>query len=418
MEAMNYGARSPFASPLYVMPKPVGSTCNMACKYCYYLEKKKFYPADQPRHLMSEATLEEFIKQYIGATTTPEVNFTWHGGEATMRPIAFYRKALELQKRYGRGRQIVNCFQTNATLLTPEWCQFFKENDFLVGVSIDGPQEFHDEFRRMKGGGASWRKVMAGIEMLKAHGVEWNALAVVNDFIADYPDDFYHFFKEIGCKFIQFTPIVERISEADRGLCSVGQRGELTDFSVTPEQWGRFLCRLFDLWVVEDVGDTFIQIFDATLANWVGVTPGICTLAPRCGHAAAMEYNGDLYSCDHFVFPEYRLGNIHSSTIAAMMTSPAQMAFGAAKHDTLPQQCLDCRWLKACNGECPKNRFATTPDGQPGLNYLCAGYRRFFAHVAPYMDWMADALKREEAPAGIMDTPLAQAARARLAKPM
>lgn len=408
-------ALSPFSSPLYVMPKPVGASCNMACKYCYYLEKKKYYPTDEPRHLMSEATLEEFIRQYIGATTTPEVNFTWHGGEAMMRPISFYRKALELQQRYGRGRHIVNCFQTNGTLLTPEWCRFFRENDFLVGVSIDGPQEFHDEFRRLKTGATSWRKVMSGIAMLRAEGVEWNAMAVVNDFNADYPDEFYDFFKSIDCRYIQFAPIVERVSEADRGLCSVAMKGEVTDFSVTPGQWGSFLCRLFDRWVVEDVGRVFVQIFDATLANRVGVTPGVCSLAPRCGHAAAMEYNGDLYSCDHFVFPEYRLGNIHERTIVSMMTSERQRQFGAAKRDALPRQCLDCRWLNLCNGECPKNRFATTPDGQPGLNYLCEGYRRFFAHTAPYFDWMAEALGREEAPAGIMDTPLADEARARLA---
>lgn len=411
----NSPALSPFASPLYVMPKPVGSTCNMACSYCYYLEKKKYYDPQERRHLMSDATLEEFIKQYIGATTTPEVNFTWHGGEATMRHIDFYRKALELQRRYGRGRYIVNCFQTNGTLLTPEWCRFFKENDFLVGISIDGPQEFHDEYRRLKTGAPSWRKVMAGIDMLKAHGVEWNAMAVVNDFNADYPEEFYDFFKSIGCDFIQFAPIVERVSEADRGLCSVKMRGELTEFSVTPEQWGEFLCRLFDRWVIEDVGRVFIQLFDATLANWVGVMPGICSMAPQCGHAAAMEYNGDLYSCDHFVFPEYRLGNIHRSTIAGMMTSDKQKSFGAAKRTSLPRQCRECSWLKACNGECPKNRFAVTADGEPGLNYLCEGYRRFFEHVAPYMDWMKAALEREEAPAGIMDTPLAEAARERVA---
>lgn len=411
------GVLSPFASPLYVMPKPVGSACNMACKYCYYLEKKKYYLDAGPGRVMSDETLEEFIRQYIGATTTPEVNFTWHGGEALMRPIEFYRRAMELQKRYGVGRNIVNCFQTNGTLLTPEWCRFFKENDCLVGVSIDGPQEIHDEFRRLKGGGPSWRKVMAGIDLLRAEGVEWNAMAVVNDYVADYPDDFYGFFKEIDCRYIQFAPIVERVSEADRGLCSVGMKGELTDFSVTPAQWGAFLCRLFDLWAGRDVGRTFVQIFDATLANTVGVLPGICTLAPRCGHAAAMEWNGDLYSCDHFVFPEYRLGNIHEKSIAAMMGSERQKLFGAAKRDALPRQCLDCRWLSLCNGECPKNRFASTPDGEPGLNYLCEGFRQFFAHSAPYMEWMKAALEREEAPAGVMDTPLGAEARARAARP-
>ena len=405
MDQSEMPAISPFASPLYVMPKPVGSACNMACKYCYYLEKKKYYDSGDPRHLMSEATLEEFIRQYIGATTTPEVNFTWHGGEATMRPISFYRKALELQAQYGRGRNIVNCFQTNGTLLTDEWCEFFRENGWLVGVSIDGPQEFHDEYRRNKMGQPSFRKVMQGINLLNKHGVEWNALAVVNDFNADYPLDFYNFFKEIGCRYIQFTPIVERFypHKDGRHLASPMDNGKvpLADFSVSPEQWGEFLVTLFDEWVKEDVGKYFIQLFDATLANWVGQQPGVCTMARTCGHAGVMEYNGDVYSCDHFVFPEYKLGNIRTHTLVEMMYGERQQQFGMDKYAKLPAQCKNCEFLFACNGECPKNRFAFTADGEPGLNYLCSGYKRYFRHVAPYMDFMKQELEAGRPPANV-----------------
>lgn len=392
-------ALNPFSHPIYVMPKPVGSACNLACKYCYYLEKKRFYP-DASRQMMSDATLEEFIKQYIAAQTTPEVMFTWHGGEATLRPVDFYRKAVALQRKYGVGRRIENCLQTNATLLTDEWCRFLKDEGWLVGVSIDGPEEFHNEYRLNQAGKPSFMNVMRGVKLLQRHGVEWNALAVINDFNADYPEDFYHFFKEIGCRFIQFTPVVERV-KSDSMLADVASGGQLTDFSVTPEQWGEFLCRLFDEWVKADVGEVFIQLFDATLANWVGVTPGVCTLAPQCGHAAAMEWNGDVYSCDHFVFPDYKLGNIHQSTIIEMMSSERQLKFGADKRDSLPKECKACKWLFACNGECPRNRFAVTRSGEPGLNYLCSGYKRFFEHVAPYMDFMKRELEAGRPPANV-----------------
>lgn len=390
---------NPFATPVYVMPKPVGSACNLACRYCYYLEKKNYYP-DARRQLMSEATLEEFIKQYIAAQTTPEVIFTWHGGEATVRKLDFYRKALELQKKYGAGRNIINCLQTNATLLTDEWCLFLKRHDWLVGVSIDGPQEFHDEYRRMADGRPTFNAVMRGIKMLQSHGVEWNALAVVNDYNADYPVEFYRFFKEIGCRYIQFTPVVERI-KPDNMLADVASPGELTDFSVTPRQWGDFLIGLFDEWVREDVGKVFVQIFDATLANWVGAMPGVCTLSSMCGHAAAMEWNGDVYACDHFVFPQYKLGNIHESTLIEMMASDRQLEFGARKQAGLPRQCKECRWMFACHGECPRNRFAVSSEGEPGLNYLCEGYRAFFEHVAPYMDFMKAELEAGRPPANV-----------------
>lgn len=398
---------APFARPLYVMLKPVGAVCNLACEYCYYLEKARLYK-ETPKHVMSEKLLEKFIEEYINSQTMPQVLFTWHGGETFMRPISFYKKAIELQKKYANGRTIDNCIQTNGTLLTDEWCKFLKENNFLVGISIDGPQEFHDEYRRNRQGQPSFQKVMKGINLLKKHGVEWNAMAVVNDFNADYPLDFYHFFKELDCRYIQFTPIVERLSKRTDGLTlsSAIQNTdgtELAEFSITPKQWGNFLCTIFDEWVREDVGKFFIQLFDSTLANWIGEQPGVCTLAKTCGHAGVMEFNGDVYSCDHFVFPEYRLGNIYQKTLVEMMYSPEQQRFGQHKQDSLPRQCRECEFLFACNGECPKNRFMHTAEGEAGLNYLCKGYHQFFKHAAPYMDFMKKELMAQRPPANVME---------------
>ena len=395
----------PFSHPMYIMLKPAGSLCNLRCKYCYYLEKSKLYE-DHKNHVITDALLEKFIKEYIEAQTTPQVLFTWHGGETLMRPISFYRRALELQRYYARGRQIDNSIQTNGILLNDEWCRFFKENNFLVGVSIDGPQEFHDEYRRTATGKPSFRQVMKGIDLLNKYGVEWNALAVVNDFNADYPLDFYHFFKDIGCRYIQFTPIVERIVKRTDGLTlapGMQKGGELTDFSVTAEQWGSFLCTIFDEWVHHDVGEYYIQLFDATLANWVGVAPGICTMAKECGHAGVMEYNGDVYSCDHFVYPEHKLGNLTSKTIYEMMNSDRQKEFSKMKYRLLPQQCRECKYQFACHGECPKNRFIRDKYGNTGLNYLCKGYYQFFEHVAPYMDFMKNELENQRPPANVMN---------------
>ncbi len=398
---------TPFAHPLYIMTKPAGSSCNLACKYCYYLEKKNLYKEADRRFVMSDDMLERFIKMYIESQSMPQILFSWHGGETLMRPLSFYKKVIELQKRYGQGLVIDNSIQTNGTLLTDEWCRFFKDNNWLVGVSVDGPQEFHDEYRRNNMGAPSFHKVMRGINLLKKHGVEWNALAVVNDFNADYPLDFYNFFKEIECRYIQFTPIVERIIRHDdgRNLASPADApgAPLADFSVSPEQWGEFLCTIFDEWVKKDVGQYFIQLFDSTLANWAGVQPGVCSMARTCGHAGVMEFNGDVYSCDHFVFPEYKLGNIREKTLVEMMYSERQQQFGADKYDRLPRQCKQCRYLFACNGECPKNRFAVTADGEPGLNYLCKGYYRFFEHVAPYMDFMKNELDHQRSPANVMN---------------
>lgn len=388
------------------MTKPAGSLCNLACDYCYYTEKSKLY-RHTPKHIMSDELLEKFIREYINCQTTPEIYFTWHGGETMMRPLDFYKKVVQLQRKYAGGRNIVNSIQTNGTLITEDWCRFLHDENWLVGVSIDGPQEFHDEYRKSKTGKPSFRQVMNGIKLLNKFQVEWNAMAVVNDFNADYPLEFYHFFKEIGCRYIQFTPIVERIFKHPDGriLASPDEGAEaaLADFSVTPEQWGNFLCTIFDEWVRQDVGEYFIQIFDATLANWMGVLPGLCSMAETCGHAGVMEFNGDVYSCDHFVFPEYKLGNIYQKNLIDMMFSDKQLKFGEAKKSTLTEQCRNCEFLFACHGECPKNRFASSEDGEPGQNYLCSGYHRFFKHVAPYMDFMKQELQHQRPPANVME---------------
>lgn len=387
------------------MSKPAGARCNLACEYCYYLEKSRMYAA-QPSQTMSDELLERFIRDYIAAQPSQYVVFSWHGGETLLRSEAFYRRVMELQRKYGADRKIENSVQTNGTLLTDAWCEFFRDNGWLVGVSIDGPKQYHDRYRLHRDGSGTFDEVMRGVELLVKHGVEWNALAVVNRANGDDPIGFYDFFRSIGCRYLQFTPVVERIERhADgRWLASAADKGAaLADFSVTPEQWGRFLCRLFDRWVVGDVGRVFVQMFDATLANWVGEAPGLCTLSKICGHAGALEFNGDLYACDHFVFPEYRLGNINETPVGDLMRSSAQTAFGDAKLRSLPGQCRRCRYRFACNGECPRNRFVSTREGEPGLNYLCKGYYKFFDHAAPYMDFMRNELAHRRPPANVME---------------
>ena len=402
---MNDNIANPFAKPLYVMLKPAGAHCNLACKYCYYLEKNKLYPTAQ-RHLMSDEMLEQFTREYIEAQTMNQVLFTWHGGEPLLRSIDFYRKALSLQQKYAGGRRIDNVIQTNGTLLTDEWCEFFAQNHWLVGISIDGPQPDHDHYRLTAAGKPSWKKVMQGIKLLKKHGVEWNAMAVVNAYNANHPLEFYRFFKENGCQFLQFTPIVERLTrhEDGRTLASLADKDEisLSEASVTPEQWGYFLCAIFDEWVRKDVGKIFVEIFDCTLANWMGISPGICAYSKECGHAGVMEHNGDVYSCDHFVFPEYKLGNIRDHSLIDMLYGEQQQEFSRLKHSSLPRQCKECDMEFACHGECPKNRFMKDKYGDSGLNYLCPGYYHYYQHVAPYMDYMKQELMAQCPPSNIM----------------
>lgn len=402
---MNDNIANPFAKPLYVMLKPAGAHCNLACKYCYYLEKNKLYPTAQ-RHLMSDKMLEQFTREYIEAQTMNQVLFTWHGGEPLLRSIDFYRKALSLQQKYAGGRRIDNVIQTNGTLLTDEWCEFFAQNHWLAGISIDGPQPDHDHYRLTAAGKPSWKKVMQGIKLLKKHGVEWNAMAVVNAYNANHPLEFYRFFKENGCQFLQFTPIVERLTrhEDGRTLASLADKDEifLSEASVTPEQWGYFLCAIFDEWVRKDVGKIFVEIFDCTLANWMGISPGICAYSKECGHAGVMEHNGDVYSCDHFVFPEYKLGNIRDHSLIDMLYGEQQQEFSRLKHRSLPRQCKECDMEFACHGECPKNRFMKDKYGDSGLNYLCPGYYHYYQHVAPYMDYMKQELMSQRPPSNIM----------------
>ncbi len=402
---MNDNIANPFAKPLYVMLKPAGAHCNLACKYCYYLEKNKLYPTAL-RHLMSDEMLEQFTREYIEAQTMNQVLFTWHGGEPLLRSIDFYRKALSLQQKYAGGRRIDNVIQTNGTLLTDEWCEFFAQNHWLVGISIDGPQPDHDHYRLTAAGKPSWQKVMQGIKLLKKHGVEWNAMAVVNAYNVNHPLEFYRFFKENGCQFLQFTPIVERQTrhEDGRTLASLADKNEipLSEASVAPEQWGYFLCAIFDEWVRKDVGKIFVEIFDCTLANWMGISPGICAYSKECGHAGVMEHNGDVYSCDHFVFPEYKLGNIRDHSLIDMLYGEQQQEFSRLKHSSLPRQCKECDMEFACHGECPKNRFMKDKYGDSGLNYLCPGYYHYYQHVAPYMDYMKQELMSQRPPSNIM----------------
>ena len=402
------------SQPTYVMAKPAGALCNLACRYCYYTEKQQLYkqPGQTASMAMSDEMLETFVKQYIEAQPAGPVLFTWHGGEPMMRPITFYRRALELQRKYAGGRAIDNCLQTNGTLVTDDWARFLHDNHFLVGVSIDGPQRLHDAYRKSRMGRPSWRGVMQGIDLLNRHGVEWNAMAVANKLTAENPLEFYHFFKQIGCRFLQFTPVVERYYRHPDGrhlaAPTDGAVAQLTDFSITPGAWGEFCCTIFDEWVRHDVGETFVQLFDATLANWMGMTPGVCSLAETCGHATALEHNGDLYACDHYVFPEFKLGNIRHTPLSTLTKLPALKQFGQNKRDLLTRECRECTYRFACHGECPRNRFARSTDGEEGHNYLCAGYRRFFTHVAPYMDFMKQCLQRGEAPALVMEHDFSQ----------
>ena len=398
------GTLRPFARPLYVMLKPAGARCNLRCSYCYYLEKAGT-AAPHSTLAMSDELLERFTQQYIEAQTTPYVLFTWHGGEPLLRPLSFYRKALELQHRYAGGHHIDNSLQTNGLLLTDEWCESLAANHFLVGLSIDGPAWLHDRYRRDHAAQPTHQRVMHAAELLTKHGVEWNAMAVVSHQTTLQPLEFYHFFKSAGCQYLQLTPVVERTTERNgspRLLPGMQTGGQLTPESVTPQGWGRFLCTVYDEWVRHDVGQLFVLLFDAVLAAWVGEQPGICSLSSLCGHAAVMEHNGDVYACDHFVFPEYRLGNIWQQSLTALMYGERQQQFARMKTSMLPRQCRECAFLALCYGECPKNRFTTDAYGQPGLNYLCEGYRMFFSHVADDMQFMANEWKAGRPPANIM----------------
>ncbi len=390
---------SPHGTPpaFHIMTKPRGAICNLDCKYCYFLSKEKLYPGSDFR--MSENMLEEYTRQYIEAQQVPEVTFAWQGGEPTLMGLEFYQMAVRYQQKHKKpGMRIYNSLQTNAVTIDEEWAKFFAENDFLLGVSIDGPPRLHDAYRVDKGGAPTLSRVLKGLDLLKEHGAEYNILTTVHAANAPYPLEVYHYLRDVvGTTFMQFIPIVER--DNDTGY---QQGSEVTDRSVTAEQYGTFLSTIFDEWVRKDVGRVFVQIFDIALAAWSGNRPGLCIFEETCGTALAMEHNGDVFSCDHFVEPDHKLGNIAFVPLSELVGSKKQFEFGQAKRDTLPQYCRDCEVRFVCNGGCPKNRFIETPDGEPGLNYLCAGYRAFFNHVGEPMRFMANELYNRRPPANVM----------------
>ena len=373
-----------------IMIKPVGSLCNLKCHYCYYLDKAEIYGGKEPR--MSEQMLEHFIKEYIAANDVRDVFFNWHGGEPLLAGLDFYRKAMAFQKKYADGKHIHNTLQTNATLITREWAEFFRANNFLIGVSLDGPQNVHDRYRGGKGGASVFDRVIKGIMELYRAGVQYNVMATVNRQSEGRGLEIYQFLKSAGTRFIQFMPVLEHTKD---GLIvdPQVQGARIAPWSVSPEGYGRFLCDIFDYWVRNDVGKVFVNQFDAVLACWCGAQPGICALAQTCGGNSIIEHNGDLYPCDHFVYEGYKIGNVLETDLRTLMNSTKQVRFGVDKRNALPDECLKCQWFFTCHGECPKHRFNTTDKGETGLNALCEGYKLFFAHVAPYMDKMKSLLQ-------------------------
>jgi uncharacterized protein len=393
------------------MAKPIGPICNLDCTYCYYLEKEKLFPKGE-NFKMTPEVMETYIQQYIASQNTLEVTFSWQGGEPTLLGLEYFKKIVELQRRHSGGRKINNTLQTNGTLLDDAWCAFFQENSFLIGLSIDGPRKLHDTYRLDKGQKPTFDRVMDGINLLKKHRVEFNTLTVVSASNAKHPLEVYEFLREVGSGYIQFIPLVERLpgeSAVVNGLdfAEPPESGQLpspvTRWSVPSELYGDFLITIFNEWVSRDVGKVFVQMFDVSLGIWSGHGPGLCLFLENCGEALAVEHNGDLYSCDHFVYPKYHLGNIMNDSLGAMVNSDQQRSFGQAKSETLPKYCRECDVRFACHGECPKHRFLTTPDGEEGLNYLCAGYKKYFHHVDPYMKKMAELMQARKAPANIMN---------------
>jgi len=390
-----------------IMAKPIGPKCNLNCTYCYYLEKKELYP-DTSNFKMSDEILGLFIKNYIQEQKATTIVFTWQGGEPTLLGVDYFRKAIAFQKKYTGSKTIENSFQTNGSLITNEWCEFFVENNFLIGVSIDGPEDLHNHYRKFASGKPSFKDVMKGIELLKKHKVEFNTLSVVNNYNAQHPIEVYNFLKKIGSTYLQFIPIVERRALDENNVLKLVNpeydgEAEVTEWSVKPKEYGVFLNAIFDEWVRNDVGKYYVQIFDVTLGNWYGDPPGLCVFAETCGMAAVMEHNGDVYSCDHFVYDEHYIGNIAEQSLGDMLKSNKQFKFGLDKRDKLPIYCKRCEFRFACHGECPKHRFMTAPNGEKGLNYLCEAYKMFFGHVKPYMNFMMKELNNKRAPANIME---------------
>ena len=406
----------------HLLAKPTGAVCNLDCSYCFFLSKEMLYPGSRFR--MADELLEAYLRQLIEAHAgQPEVTIAWQGGEPTLMGLDFFRRAVELTEEYlAPGQRATITIQTNGTLVDEEWAAFFKENGVLVGISIDGPRELHDAYRVNKGGRGSFDDVMRGLGHLQAAGVDWNALTTVHALNGDHGGEIYRFLRDdCGASFIQFIPIIERTTEAaDRAAPRTSWRdrplylqegSQVTNRSVAAEQYGRFLIDVFEEWVRRDVGEVYVQMFDVALANWVGVPPSLCVHSETCGSALALEHTGDLYSCDHFVEPRYRLGNIKEEHMLKLVSSPQQVQFGLDKRDTLPQYCLDCDVRFACHGGCPKDRFITTPSGDPGLNFLCAGFKSFFHHVDRPMRIMGELLSQDRAPSEIVQLYAAEDAR-------
>ena len=383
-----------------IMIKPVGSLCNLKCSYCYYLDKAEIYGGKEPR--MTVEMLEHFIREYISANDVPDVFFNWHGGEPLLAGLDFYRKAVELQRKYAHGKRIHNTLQTNATLITREWAEFFSAVGFLIGVSLDGPQTVHDRYRGGKGGASVFDRVIKGIMELYRAGVQYNVMATVNSQSEGRGVEIYRFLKSAGTRFIQFMPVVEHIR--DGLIVSPETPGaKLASWSVSAAGYGQFLCDIFDCWVRNDVGKVFVNQFDAALACWCGVQPGLCAMAETCGGNSVIEHNGDLYPCDHFVYKDYLIGNVLETDLRTLMTSRKQVGFGIDKRNGLPRRCLGCRWFFACHGGCPKHRFNVTDKGETGLNALCEGYDMFFSYAAPYMEEMKKLLISGKPASGVMD---------------
>jgi serine-type anaerobic sulfatase-maturating enzyme len=412
------GALLPRDAPraFHLLAKPTGAVCNLDCSYCFFLSKEMLYPGSRFR--MADDLLEVYLRQLIEAHAgAPEVAVAWQGGEPTMMGLDFFRRSVELAEALKEpGQRIAYTIQTNGTLLDDDWGTFFAEHGFLVGVSIDGPREIHDTYRVNKAGRGSFGQVMAGLAALQRHGVEWNALTTVHAANQDRGREVYRFLRdECGARFLQFIPIVERATPETLAAANAGwgervrgrplyvQEGNLvTDRSVAPGGYGRFLIDIFEDWVRADIGEVYVQMFDVALANWYGEPPGLCVHSETCGLALALEHTGDVYSCDHFVEPGYKLGNIGDRRLLDLVVLPQQQRFGLAKRDTLPRYCRECDVRSACHGGCPKDRFTLTPDGEPGLHYLCPSYKAFFGHIRPAMDAMCQLLRAGGAPSELV----------------
>jgi uncharacterized protein len=398
---------------IHVVAKPIGPLCNLNCEYCFYLEKQALFAADE-KYRMSDKVLSAFIINYITSQPTPIVEFVWQGGEPSLLGMDFFKRIIELQKPFVGQKTITNSFQTNGTLLTDEWCSFLKKNNFMVGISLDGPKEVHDRYRRDRKGKGTFDQVMHGLRLLQKHKVEYNVLACVARESAKRPLDIYHFFKDEGVEFIQFTPVVERITDAagtHGGLRLAGpaaldkkdDQGGVTPWSVIPEEYGDFLIAIYEEWVSHDVGTVFVMNFEWALNAWIGNPSPVCVHARTCGRSVVIEHNGDIFACDHCVFPEYKLGNIVSDTLPDIVAKSLRSGFGVAKETALPRWCRDCEVLPACQGGCPKHRFEKTYYDEPGLQYLCAGYKKFYLHIRKYLRAMATLLENGLPASRVMD---------------